>query len=98
MENLTDLGVGAAVVLLILDRVFSFIKSQRNGHSDKKREDEDTAGAKNVEFWQREYDKFAEKIISEITVHTSKIEDRIMKRLDDVYAALQTLIRWKGGD
>lgn len=98
VEGVKEIGIGAAlmITLMIIKEVVSSLL--KRGEKQKASSDEESAGAKNVEFWQREYDKSAEKIINEITVHAAKIEDRLMKRLDDVYAALQTLIRWKGGD
>jgi len=51
-ENLTELGVGAAVALLILDRVFSFLKAARNNHGKNK-----SAGELPPDYWDRRYDK-----------------------------------------
>jgi len=80
-ENLTELGVGAAVALLILDRVFNFLRNVRNNHGKGKTP---SAGELPPDYWDRRYDKLE-------AMHMTNLE-----LLKEVKIRVEALVRWKG--
>ena len=59
---LTQLGVGAIVALMILDKVLPYVARLRNGRP------ETGAGEKSVEFWQQQYAQSAKLSVDPILV------------------------------
>lgn len=87
MDNLVDLGVGAAVALLILERVFGFLKTQRrNGNGDK-------AGEKPVAEWEQRIERVVERVVENKLMPSLS---HIIGQINDIKQSIMTLIRWKG--
>lgn len=97
MDTITEIGLGGALVIAlgIIKDVVAKLFIKRNGSSH---DHGDTAGSQSKDYWKVELKGMEERICTHQEKLTIAMESRLMRRLDDLYAAMQTLIRWKGGD
>lgn len=72
---------------LLINKAFN---AKRNGH-----EATDKAGDKTVSEWEQRIERVVERVVqNKVDFRLSQIQEGI----HDLKAAVQTLIRWKGGD
>lgn len=72
---LTQLGVGGILVLLVLDRVFSFLK-------DKAGDDKDTAGGQTCDFWQQANKRTTSETLDASVIPILRAQTVILERLE----------------
>ena len=72
MSDLTQLGVGATVALLILDKVFGFLKNKRKNGS----------GELSPDYWKMEIRKAVREELESLNKTLDKIWDRLNRGRD----------------
>jgi hypothetical protein len=95
-DDLTRGGVIVTGILLVLGALAAFLVKVvpllKNG---KKDQGDDSAGARSTAWWQMEFKDMEDRIAER---NERFIEMRLVPIMNDIKAALQVLIRWKGGD
>ena len=83
MEPSLQFGIGIAVVILILDRVFAFLlawNKRRNG-TPQSDTDHETAGKKSVDFWRNSQKEILASALEISVIPILEVQTRILDEL-----------------
>ena len=86
---LLNLGVGGVLVLLILDRVFAFLKQRKNGPNHR-------AGGQTTEFWRATNKGLIDEGITTLVLPVLKQQTEILKEFQALSARQFELILKQG--
>ena len=77
--DLTQLGVGGMFVVMVLDRVFTFLKA-RNGRTER------SAGERSVEFWQQQQTLIITTVMRDSVTPILAAQQALMAKIVDTQA------------
>lgn len=81
-DTLTQVGIGGVLVLLILDRVFAFLKNKSSGDTSPPKPDSNLAGNQSNEYWQKTTKSITAETIEAMVLPIQRAQTEILARLE----------------